>query len=144
MRRSDFATAALVCARVRAGFNVLFVDCSCYQRGWRCTIAAPHCFSPTNTCNRYSGFENIEPATADPGELPTNSLAAYRIHEPDPLLFTRSFTLQWIASSDNGHHNGGFCNYDWPPAEMPSTPPLANLNGTISVDSLAWIYVWDE
>ena len=114
------------------------------RHGWRCTIAASRCVLPTNICNRYSGFENIEPATSDPGELPTNSLAAYRIHEPDPLLFTRSFTLQWIASSDNGHHNGGFCNYDWPPAKMPATPPVANLNGTISVDSLAWIYVWDE
>lgn len=92
---------------------------------------------------RYSGFENIEPATSDPGELPTNSLAAYRIHERDPLLFTTSFSLQWIASSDNGHHNGGYCNYDWPPAKMPDTTPPA-LNGTISVDSLAWIYVWDE
>eukprot|EP01043_Picozoa_sp_COSAG02_P066430 COSAG02_NODE_10341_length_1964_cov_7.838606_3_plen_53_part_01 len=24
------------------------------------------------------------------------------------------FTFQWIASSDNAHHNAGFCNYDWP------------------------------
>lgn len=96
-------------------------------------------------CYRYSGFENIEPATPDPSELPTNSLAAYRIHERDPLLFTRSFVLQWIASSDNfPDHNSGYCNYDWPPAEMPKTPPAALLHGTVSVDSLAWIYVWEE
>ena len=67
-----------------------------------------------------------------------------RIHERDPLLFTRSFTLQWIASSDNARKNGGYCNYDWPPAKMPDTPPVADINGTISVDSLAWIYVWEE
>ncbi len=94
--------------------------------------------------HRYSGFEVLEPATSDPGELPTNSLAAYRIHERDPLLFTSSFTLQWIASSDNVHKNGGYCNYDWPSATLPATPPVPAINGTVSVDSLAWIYVWDE
>jgi hypothetical protein len=41
----------------------------------------------------HLGFENIEPATAMSKNsslpdriLPSNSLAAYRIHEPDPLL----------------------------------------------------------
>ena len=98
-------------------------------------------------CRPYSGFENIEPATAekeDPKFKGSNSLAAYRIHEPDPLLFSKGFTFQWIASSDNGGKNGGYCNYDWPPAAMPSTDPVGNITGTVSVDGLAWVYVWDE
>lgn len=52
----------------------------------------------------YSGFENIEPATAMPKHsdklsdktLATNSLAAYRIHEPDPLLFSSSFEFRCV------------------------------------------------
>ena len=105
----------------------------------------------------YSGFENLEPATAlpdptnqtlDKTHLRTNSLAAYRIHEPDPLLFSSSFQFRWIASSDNGHKNGGFCNYDWPPAPMPPAAkpiipdPEAGL--VVSVDALAWVYLWPE
>jgi hypothetical protein len=31
------------------------------------------------------------------------------------------FTFQWIASSDNAHHNAGFCNYDWPVRDLPSS-----------------------
>ena len=83
----------------------------------------------------YSGFENIQPATAEPEAIATNSLAACapkpvfgscychssgpqtnlqavsdRIHEPDPLLFSSSFEFQWIASSVNRDKNGGFCN----------------------------------
>ena len=55
----------------------------------------------------YSGFENIEPATAMPrnsSQLPdrtlsSNSLAAYRIHEPDPLLFSSSFQFRYAAAA---------------------------------------------
>ena len=55
---------------------------------------------------------------------------------------------RWVASSDNTHHNGGFCNYDWPAAEMPAQAkpivpdPEAGL--AVSVDALAWVYVWPE
>ena len=56
---------------------------------------------------------------------------------------------RWIASSDNGHKNGGFCNYDWPAAEMPAAAkpiiPDPEMGGmAISVDALAWVYVWPE
>ena len=53
-----------------------------------------------------------QPATAidDAGELgphaATNSLAAFRIHEKDPVLFASAFAFQWIASSDNTASSG--------------------------------------
>lgn len=105
----------------------------------------------------FSGFENIEPATAMPAHgdhgfpdkmLHTNSLSAYRIHEPDPVLFAESFQFRWIASSDNGGKNGGFCNYQWPAAPMPDAPrpihPAPAPGLAVSVDALAWVYVWPE
>eukprot|EP00040_Diaphanoeca_grandis_P012242 m.62236 g.62236 ORF g.62236 m.62236 type:complete len:371 (-) comp23117_c0_seq1:77-1189(-) len=97
-----------------------------------------------------SGFQNVQPAVqqppAPPGMklIPTNALAAYRIHEPDPLLFTSSFTFQWVASSDNAHHNGGYCNYDWPAAPIPTTRPPIDASHTVTVDALSWVYAWDE
>jgi hypothetical protein len=120
----------------------------------------------------FSGFQVMQPATSEPENISLNSLAAYRIHDPDPILFTSSFRLQWIASSDNGHQNAGYCNYDYPvssacphplailesgvrssdiltcrlrlqaTAVPDSTPPLLN-KGKISVDALAFVYVWD-
>ena len=54
---------------------------------------------------------------------------------------------RWIASSDNGHKNGGFCNYDWPAAKMPAAAkPISDpeMGMAISVDALAWVYVWPE
>ena len=52
----------------------------------------------------HLGFENIEPATAmsKNSSLPdrilsSNSLAAYRIHEPDPLLFSSSFQFRYAT-----------------------------------------------
>mmetsp|Transcript_4922 Transcript_4922/g.12749 ORF Transcript_4922/g.12749 Transcript_4922/m.12749 type:complete len:212 (+) Transcript_4922:585-1220(+) len=94
----------------------------------------------------FSGFELQQPATSEPEKIPLNSLSAYRIHDPDPVLFTKSLQFQWIASSDNRHKNDGFCNYDFPSAPIPTTPPGPSelLNGTISVDALAWVYVWDQ
>jgi hypothetical protein len=102
----------------------------------------------------YSGFEHIVPATAlgpwptgPNGTLPnhtlpnstvqTNSLAAYRIHEKDPVLFSEAFSFQWIASSHNADHDGGWCNYDWPQAKMPSAnstgdPGLGRVGTTTS------------
>jgi len=97
----------------------------------------------------YSGFQNIQPATAidDAGGLgphaATNSLAAFRIHEKDPVLFASAFAFQWIASSDNTDKNAGWCNYDWPAADMPAHPPAPfPANDTVSVDALAFLYVW--
>ena len=97
----------------------------------------------------FSGFENIQPATAEKELFPSNSLSAYRIHEPDPVVFTESFAFRWIASSDNAHKNGGLCNYNWPAAEMPAKPsPIvpnpAEGDGDVTVDALAWVYIWPE
>lgn len=111
----------------------------------------------------YSGFQNIQPATPneDPsavgGKGGTNSLSAFRIHEKDPVLFSKSFSFNWIASSDNAKKNAGFCNYDWPAAVQPDRPPepfapgggggacyAANGECTISVDALAFLYIWPE
>jgi hypothetical protein len=55
---------------------------------------------------------------------------------------------RWVASSDNAHHNGGFCNYDWPAADMPAQAkpivPDPEDGLAVSVDALAWVYVWPE
>lgn len=89
----------------------------------------------------YSGFQLN--ATADKEQVPTNSLAAYRIHERDPVVFARSLAFHWIASSDNAAFDGGWCNFHWPETPMPLTPPAPNSsNSPISVDALAWVYVW--
>eukprot|EP00756_Hemistasia_phaeocysticola_P049432 Hpha_TRINITY_DN23905_c0_g1::TRINITY_DN23905_c0_g1_i1::g.137841::m.137841 len=88
----------------------------------------------------YSGFAlNITPSS--PGckdDLCTNSMAAYRIHEHDPVIFMSSFVLRWIASSDNAHHNSGYCNYNaWPPASEPPTPPVPQPSaGAVTVEAL--------
>eukprot|EP00941_MAST-03F_sp_MAST-3F-sp1_P000772 g772.t1 len=96
----------------------------------------------------YSGFEVIEPAVNDNSTVTNNSMSAYRIHDPDPILFAKSLQLNWIASSDNVHHNGGFCNYDWPAAPMPASPkpiiPDPGAGEAITIDALTWTYVWDE
>ena len=89
----------------------------------------------------YSGFALN--ATSEPERLPTNSVAAYRIHDQDPVLFSQNFTLRWIASSDNKDHNAGWCNYNWPAAPLPNSPPLPSPSlGNVTVDVLAWLYVW--
>jgi hypothetical protein len=67
----------------------------------------------------FSGFQVLQPATGEPENIKLNSLAAYRIHDPDPVLFTSSLRFSWIASSDNAEKNGGFCNYDYPVCDPP-------------------------
>ena len=38
--------------------------------------------------------------------------------------------------------NAGWCNYDWPAADMPAHPPAPfPANDTVSVDALAFLYV---
>jgi hypothetical protein len=90
----------------------------------------------------YSGFALN--ATSEPEQVPTNSVAAYRIHEQDPVFFNQSFTLRWIASSDNKHLDAGWCNYAWPQQAFPSGPPPSPTPslGNVTVDVLAWLYVW--
>jgi hypothetical protein len=75
------------------------------------------------------------------------SCAGDRIHERDPVLFSSEFSFQWIASSDNVGKNAGWCNYEWPAADMPSPshpPKPLPGNTTVSVDALAFLYVWPE
>ena len=80
----------------------------------------------------YSGFENIQPATSEPEAIATNSLAACA---PKPVLvFVIPFGLRLPSGVSD----------DWPAAPLPRTPPTDNINGTVSVDGLAWVYVWDE
>jgi hypothetical protein len=90
----------------------------------------------------YSGFALN--ATSEPEQVPTNSVAAYRIHEQDPVFFNQNFTLRWIASSDNKHLDAGWCNYAWPQQAFPSGPPPSPTPslGNVTVDVLAWLYVW--
>jgi len=67
----------------------------------------------------------------------------YRIHEKDPVVFSDSLLLRWIAESDNDQGDGGWCNFHWPETIMPASPPRIGVNAsTISVESLAFIYTW--
>lgn len=84
----------------------------------------------------FSGFQVMQPATSEPENISLNSLAAYRIHDPDPILFTSSFRLQWIASSDNGHQNAGYCNYDYPVSSACPHPLAILESGVRSSDIL--------
>ena len=90
----------------------------------------------------FSGF--MLNATEESGKFgPANALAAYRIHEKDPVVFSDSLLLRWIAESDNDQGDGGWCNFHWPETKMPSTPPHIGVNAsTISVSTLAFIYTW--
>lgn len=87
---------------------------------------------------RLSGFSlGAQPI----GPLKTNSIAAYRIHDPDPILFTNSITMRWVAT----HSKTPLCNYDWPAAAMPpvgTVPTPTPSQGSIEVATLAWVYVW--
>lgn len=89
--------------------------------------------------SRFSGFARN--ATDEDG---LNSIVAYRIHERDPMLFTTSFALRWIATSDNKVGDYGYCNFKWPAAPVPDGPPPVPRPsvGNITLDALAFLYVW--
>ena len=90
----------------------------------------------------YAGFQ-LNATQWNQGDIASNSLAAYRIFEHDPILFSESVKFRWIASSDNGGKNEGFCNYEWPQAKVPAdAPPVDPKAETISVDALTWVYTW--
>jgi len=91
-----------------------------------------------------AGFR-LTNSTTCKGDMP-NSLAAYRIHSPDPLLFTKSLLFQWQPTSDHTDQ----CNYKWPPTTPPSihgsdrtreqgsdSPPPTN---PVHVQTYAWVY----
>ena len=89
----------------------------------------------------YGGFALN--ATSESEEVATNSVAAYRIHEHDPVLFTESLLLRWVATSNNSGHDAGWCNYAWPQASFPSAPPTPNPTlGNVTIDALAMLYLW--
>ena len=89
----------------------------------------------------FSGFHLG--ATNEPEKIRTNSLAAYRIHEKDPVLFADSLQFYWVASSDNARKEDGWCNYAWPSSSVPAHAPTPEpAKGHVSVDALAWVYVW--
>lgn len=89
----------------------------------------------------YSGF-HLGALPQPPAPAPaTNSVAAYRIHEPDPVLFFESLSFRWIATHTNPTP---LCNYDWPAAPMPAHSPTPTpAQGYVAVDALAWVYTWD-
>jgi hypothetical protein len=82
-----------------------------------------------------SGFE----LGASAGPSASNSLAAYRIHAPDPILFRDSLALQWQVT-DNGA--GIDCPHTFPdtPRERPAgTTPSG---GTVSIEAHTFFYVY--
>ena len=98
----------------------------------------------------FSGFQ-LGAVAEPPGGPPatrkdpvtSNALAAYRIHEKDPIHFSNAFELFWVASHDNADKENGWCNYDWPATPLPSVPSTpARENGEVSVDALAWVYTY--
>ena len=91
----------------------------------------------------FGGFDLGAVDEPSPSSDP-NTVAAYRIHEKDPILFTDSFELYWIASSDAPLHKGtsAWCNGDWPAKDVPTTPSTPDKAGHVSVDAIAWLYVW--
>lgn len=91
----------------------------------------------------FGGFDLGAVDEPSPSSDP-NTVAAYRIHEKDPILFTESFELYWIASSDAPLHKGtsAWCNGDWPAKDVPTTPSTPDKAGHVSVDAIAWLYVW--
>lgn len=91
--------------------------------------------------SRFSGFARN--ATAEAG-LSANSIVAYRIFERDPVFFTTSFALRWIATSNNKDADYGYCNFKWPARDVPDGPPPAPHPevGNVTLDALAFLYVW--
>ena len=91
--------------------------------------------------SRFSGFARN--ATAEAG-VSENSIVAYRIHEHDPVLFSTSFALRWIATSNNKDADYGYCNFQWPARPVPDGPPPVPhpATGNVTLDALAFLYVW--
>ena len=100
-----------------------------------------HAMPPLHS--RFSGFA-LNATEDGGGGAQANSVAAYRIHERDPLVFAESLQLRWVATSDNKDRDYGYCNFAWPPAPVPIGPPPTPHPsvGNITLDALAFIYVW--
>lgn len=98
-------------------------------------VAYFHASTTTKVRLPFSGFDRN--ATHD-GE---NSVACYRIHQPDPILFTHSLELQWEAPVTDG--KTAECPHNWPPQiNFTSSLPTMNSNGPVVIQTLSWIYTW--
>jgi hypothetical protein len=71
-----------------------------------------------------------------------NTLAAYRIHGPDPVLFGDSLLLQWQPTGDG---KSADCNHDWPQTDGLSPPPNPSGNpadGNVTIITHSWLYTY--
>jgi hypothetical protein len=73
-----------------------------------------------------------------------NSLAAYRIHTQDPVLFSNSLQYQWQATG-NDVEGKTLCNYQWPPKDEVKAAFAESTHGevgTVAITTYAWVYVY--
>jgi len=78
-----------------------------------------------------------------------NTLAAYRIHSPDPIFFSKSLQLQWqVTAMQPQVVKAGYktsCNNQWPQSEGVTPIPGADGDvkyGTATVITYAWVYTY--
>lgn len=71
-----------------------------------------------------------------------NTLAAYRIHAPDPVLFGESLVLQWQPW--NG--GGADCNGEWPQSDGQVPPPnstgVPGVENEVTILTHSWVYTY--
>jgi hypothetical protein len=92
-----------------------------------------------------TGFHLSNSTTCPLKKNGPNSLAAYRIHSLDPILFTDSLVYQWEPTNQHDH-----CNSQWPPVNGSSRPhqdePAASTaapDGTeVAITTYTYIYVY--
>ena len=72
-----------------------------------------------------------------------NTLAAYRIHAPDPVLFGESLVLQWQPSGAPG---GADCNGEWPQSDGQVPPPnstgVPGVENEVTILTHSWVYTY--